>query len=543
MNGEAQPLAVSVASPAMTLGARCKMALMRGAQGVVPSLVVLILLVALAEWLKSRGFLPATVPSPGEVAASFFKDFDALQFHLRATVRAAALGFSLATAAALLMAGVSTMLPRTAAFIYNSAVVTYMMPLIALAPVLVIWFGTGIGARAIISALAAYFPIFIGAIQGLRVTDQRMHELFHLIAASPWQRFRRLGFPHSLPFLFSGLKIAAAGSVLGAIVSEWVGAEQGLGVMMAYALFAFNVAQVWLTILVAIVVAIAAFFIVHLVEKAILDWTPPIALGMEAALANARPASRYWPWSALRGVLTFVAFAASLVAAWYGLIWVLDLKPYTLPTPQQAVAAMVEQREVLLSSLALTLRTAGIGLAFSATAALAVAAVFVNFPLAARALMPYAIAIRSVPIIAIAPLITLIVGRGLAAGVIIVMIATFFPVFVNALRGLSSVSPAHLDLMEICAASRGKTFWMVRVPFSLPHVFAGFKAAAPVALLGAMLAEWLTGTPGLGYQLLDSMSMQDLPLLWAGMLLSMAAGLAIFWLTTFAEVRLLNRLG
>jgi len=504
------------------------------AQATFLPLGVLAALVLLAEWLKFSGLLPRTIPAPREVGEVLWKDFGVLWYHLTATVQAAGAGFALAASVSIGVAAVAALVPRIGAIVYNGAIVAYSMPLIALAPVLVVWFGTGIGPRVVIAALAAYFPILVGAMKGLAAADRRSQELFRICAANRLQRFTLLAFPTSLPYIFSGLKVAAAGAILGTIVSEWVGAERGLGVMMAYALFAFDVPQVWLAILVAILLAILAFLIVHAVDRAIVDWVPDHADfdrdGLEDAGGEGRPKLNV-KGSAAR----FAIFLIALVGTWYGFIWLLDLKPYTLPSPAAAIEALAENRQSLLIATWFTVRTGLLGMLVSTAVALSVAGLFVNSPTAARALMPYAVAVRSVPIVAVAPLITLFMGRGLAAGVTIVLIATFFPIFVNALRGFSSVRERFLELMHVNAATPSQTLFMLRLPFSVPHIFAGLSAAAPVALLSAMLAEWLTGSRGLGLSMLESMSVLDAPLLWAGMLISMSLGLTIFWATTLVE--------
>lgn len=226
------------------------------------------------ELAKRAGALPITIPAPSQVATAFVRQFDTIQHHLLPTLQAAAVGFAVAVAVALALASLATLVRSTKSAIYNIAVITYSIPLLALSPVLIVWLGNGPGARVTIAALAGFFPVIVGAIQGLDAIDRRQNELFDILAASRLQRFWLLSIPSSLPFLFSGLKISAASAVLGAIVAEWAGAEQGLGVMMAYALFAFNVEQVWLTVVTATVCAIAAYSAVQLLERCVIPWQP-----------------------------------------------------------------------------------------------------------------------------------------------------------------------------------------------------------------------------------------------------------------------------
>jgi ABC-type nitrate/sulfonate/bicarbonate transport system permease component len=181
-------------------------------------------------------------------------------------------------AAAIGLATVATLVKLTKPAIYNLAVLTYSVPLLALSPILVVWFGNGPTARVVIAAVSGFFPILVGAMQGLAAVDSRQAELFHALAASPWQRFRLLALPSALGFIFSGLKISAASVVLGAIVAEWAGAERGLGVMMAYALYAFNVEQVWLTTVVTVACAAGCYGLVLGAERLIMPWHRPAML-------------------------------------------------------------------------------------------------------------------------------------------------------------------------------------------------------------------------------------------------------------------------
>lgn len=226
------------------------------------------------EVAKRAGGLPITIPAPSQVAVAFVRQSDTIGFHLVPTLRAAAIGFAVAVTVALALASLATLVKATKSAIYNIAVITYSIPLLALSPVLIVWMGNGPGSRVTIAALAGFFPVIVGAIQGLDAIDRRQNELFDILAANRLQRFWLLSVPSSLPFLFSGLKISAASAVLGAIVAEWAGAEQGLGVMMANSLFAFNVEQVWLTVVTATLCAIVAYGAVQLIERLVIPWQP-----------------------------------------------------------------------------------------------------------------------------------------------------------------------------------------------------------------------------------------------------------------------------
>ena len=139
--------------------------------------------------------------------------------------------------------------------------------MIALTPILMIWVGNGLAPRVILATIASLFPLVIAVISGLKATDRNVSELFHLLGASRWQRWRKLALPSSLPFIFAGLKIAAPLALLGALIAEWVSADRGLGIMMTYALFSFDVPQAWMTIVAVCALAMLAYGCVAAVER------------------------------------------------------------------------------------------------------------------------------------------------------------------------------------------------------------------------------------------------------------------------------------
>lgn len=245
----------------------------------LPPALVGLVIVALSESAKWLGWLPISIAAPSDLLAAIRADAGLLWFHASATAAAALAGFGLATAAALLLAVATAWLRPLEPVVYNVAVVVHTLPLLVLAPILVIWLGLGIEVRIVIAGLSAFFPILVAALRGLRAADPRALELLHVLAATRWQRLRHAVLPGGLRTLFGGLKIGAAGAVLGAVIAEWTGAERGLGLMMSYALFSFQVPRVWLGMLAAASIAVAAFGAVRLVEQRLLAWDdqPPVA--------------------------------------------------------------------------------------------------------------------------------------------------------------------------------------------------------------------------------------------------------------------------
>lgn len=243
------------------------------------------------------------------------------------------------------------------------------------------------------------------------------------------------------------------------------------------------------------------------------------------------------PWvnTVGRGAASVIGFLIAFGLIWQLAIWLLAMPPYLMPRPIEAAEALVRHRSLIFSNTLFTLAEAGLGLVISAFLAVALGGLFVASPVIQRLTFPWAVALRSVPVVAIAPIVTLMVGRGYWAGVVVVVLAAFFPILVNCMRGFVTVHRGPLELMHLYAASPWQIFWYVRFPYALGFVFSGLRTAAPVAVLGAMLSEWLTGNQGLGYLILDAAALRDLELLWAAIVVSMLLGLLIFWSTATLE--------
>ena len=176
-------------------------------------------------------------------------------------------------------------------------------------------------------------------------------------------------------------------------------------------------------------------------------------------------------------------------------------------------------RQQLWDASLTTLGDAGLGLFAGASVAVIVALIFNLAPTAEHTFMPVAIVLRSVPLVAMTPIITLIFGRGLMGVTVIAGIVTFFPVLVNVSLALRSTPKAAIDLCHAYGADATTTLRKVQIPTALPAFFASLRIAAPLALIGAQLAEFLATGKGLGYLMLQSMTLSNYNLLWSAVVL------------------------
>ena len=227
-----------------------------------------------------------------------------------------------------------------------------------------------------------------------------------------------------------------------------------------------------------------------------------------------------------------------LVALWGGAIAVFEVPIFVAPGPLATWQSLTTQSDKLFAALGYTLGGVGIGLCVAVALALSLAVLFTLSRPASRAFMPLVIGLRTVPVLAIAPLLIMIFGRGQGTTIATVVIAGFFPIMVNAMRGFRSVSPMVLELFHVAGATWFQLLVKARIPFALPFFFTGLRVATTSALLSAMLAEWLSGAPGIGRLIYDAMGYRDMPLMFAAVALSMATAFTIYWLATALEQRL-----
>lgn len=209
---------------------------------------------------------PTTLASPTQIARGVYGSAGLLWYHLEPTLLVAVTGFLIAVLIALAIAALVYVVKPLEATVMTIGTVIDSIPMIAIAPVLVIWMGLTLPMRITITTIICLFPIFISVLQGLKSPPATAEELFVNLAATPLQRFRLLGIPYALPYLFVGLKIAAPLAILGALIAEWTGAERGLGVYMLNAMFGLKTVELWSGVFVACAVSASAYLLVSLFE-------------------------------------------------------------------------------------------------------------------------------------------------------------------------------------------------------------------------------------------------------------------------------------
>ena len=212
------------------------------------------------------------LPSPLQIARATAATWQLLLWHSLQTLLETALGLVLAVAAGLGLAvaiDLSSLLRR---LLYPLLVASQTIPIMALAPLLIIWFGYGTASKAVVVALVSFFPLAVATADGLHAADPELLALLRSMGASRRQLFLKIRLPGALPGFFSGLKIAITYSVIGAIIGEWVGAGRGLGIYMIRAANSFFTDRVFAAIAVTSLLSIALFLAVSALERLALPW-------------------------------------------------------------------------------------------------------------------------------------------------------------------------------------------------------------------------------------------------------------------------------
>jgi NitT/TauT family transport system permease protein len=216
-----------------------------------------------------------------------------------------------------------------------------------------------------------------------------------------------------------------------------------------------------------------------------------------------------------------------------------DTPSYVLPRPTDIADAAWGDRSELLSQLGQTLLEAAGGFAIAAFVAIVLAIAVQRSRTFELTVLPWIVVLQAVPVVAITPIIALIIGRNAFTAMVIAAIIALFPILVNTVRGLSSVSDESLELMHVSGASRWSVFQYLRLPSSLPYTFAGLRVAASVVVPGAMVAERITADSGLGFYVINQTVAYQTQLVWAGILVATLAGVAFFTVVTLIERRVI----
>lgn len=241
-----------------------------------PPIVAVIGLISLWQGIVWFFEVPTYIaPGPGEVVATFRDNADILWNNFWPTFFEAVLGFFFGNLIAILLAIVFVHSRFAERAFFPIAVFINTIPIIAIAPILVLIFGNGYAPKIIIAALICFFPTLVNMVRGLRAVSPATLDLMRVLSASNSEIFWKVRMQSSLPFLFAALKIASTTCVIGAIVAEWIGSNYGLGALIIEATFNFRSPLLYATVFTAALLAVILFSLVSFAESRLIRWKTP----------------------------------------------------------------------------------------------------------------------------------------------------------------------------------------------------------------------------------------------------------------------------
>ncbi|PSL01074.1 NitT/TauT family transport system permease protein [Haloactinopolyspora alba] len=235
---------------------------------------LLLILLGVGWWVVTAAeMFPAyLVPTPGDVWATLLEDREMLATHTWVTTYETVVGFLLAALIGMVAAVLIVYSPTLEKALYPLILFAQVIPKIAIAPILVVWFGFGPTPKIILAVLIAFFPVVVSGVAGLRSTDPALLDLSSTMGASRWQTFRKIRFPGALPHLLSGLKVAVTLAVVGAVVGEFVGADEGLGYVLLLASGNLNSSLLFADLILMSALGVALFVLVEAAEALLIPW-------------------------------------------------------------------------------------------------------------------------------------------------------------------------------------------------------------------------------------------------------------------------------
>ncbi|MCX4097995.1 ABC transporter permease [Nocardia sp. alder85J] len=480
------------------------------------------------------------VPSPTSVWSTIVAD--GFYVHDAASTLAISWkGWLLGNGIALILAAVCLLLPVAESGLMALGVATYCVPTIAVGPLLVVLYDVA-GAKMVMSALSVFFVTLTAAVSGLRAASPTTLQVVTAFGGGRWAQLVKVRLRAGIPLLAGGLSVSAPAAILGTMIGDYLGGQDGLGVIMLQAQQQLAVERTWGIAVVSAAICGAAFAVTALLARlAGADVEAPLDSGLTTS-------RRHRGRSVTAGLAAakLVAAVAACLVVWQLLVATSGLDSYFVKTPGDtwhylfSAPGSSAHRGLLLGHLGQTLADAGLGWAAGTVLAVVAAIAIVLIPPAEAAVMPFVVVLRSVPLIAMCPLLGLVFGRGVLGVTVIAGIVTFVPSLVTIVGGLRAAPSAAMDIVHCSGGQRWSILAKVRVPFATAALFAAAKISMPGAILGAVLAEWLITARGLGKAMSYDIISSDFNDLFASIAALLAVSLGLYALVAALETVVRN---
>lgn len=242
-------------------------------RAIITPVLVFIIVVGLWQFATASGYVsPLILPSPTAIVAAFAYDGGNILYHAAFTITEALTGFVAGNLFGFLLAIVFLHSDLSRRTIYPLAMAAQAVPIVAVAPALILWLGNGMAPKIFVTIFLVFFPMLVNALRGLKSADAEVMELLYTLSATKSQQLRMVRLPASIPFLFNALKLSACACFVAAIVAEWVAADRGLGHLIVLYGSQYRMPQVWAVVLVGTAVSMAVYGLVVLAEARVAPW-------------------------------------------------------------------------------------------------------------------------------------------------------------------------------------------------------------------------------------------------------------------------------
>ena len=254
--------------------------------------------------------------------------------------------------------------------------------------------------------------------------------------------------------------------------------------------------------------------------------------GIDAAEAAFLRAQQRQRWR--RRMLPFLGIAAALLV-WAALVYIFKVPPFVAPSPQLVAWTLYDKFGLLMTNLWPTAVQAVLGFLLGNMAAIAIATVFVHKKTVEEAFFPVVVLVNTIPVVAKAPILVLLLGNGMEPKIAIAALICFFPTLVNMVRGLESVNPQAMELMRVLSATQREIYFKLRLQNSIPYLFSALKIAASTAVIGSIVGEWIGSTVGIGALIIQATYAFDSALLYATVIVGSTFSVLFFLSITMVE--------
>lgn len=505
----------------------------------------LLVLLALWEVAGRAGWVgDGALPAPSAVLQQWWADRGDYGPHVLGTLRTSVAGFVIGNLVAIAcgLAFVRWRLAERCMAGVNVAI--FAMPTIALVPILVIAL-SGDAPRVVLAALSVYYPTMVATVLGMTQVDPRLADLVRVYGGGEAAVMRFVRWRSGLPTLMAGLRVAAPAAVLGSLLAEFgSGGSAGLGTYLIGSLGRADPARLWGIGLTATAISAIAYLGVGALARLLAGDTLP------ATTPLGRPGGARAGGARLRDLLVALVSVAMPLLLWWAFVEAMramGVSDVVLRDPADVLEHLflaeeaADHRGMITGALAQTLPYALAGIALGLGVAFLLAVVATLWRPLGDTLLPLSLVTQSMPLVALTPLVVLLFGRDTAGTLAITVSVTFFPAYVTIAQGLALVPPTLRDLVRANGGDRGDWLRRVAVPWSMPYLCAAARLAAPRALLGVMIAEWLATGMGLGNLLNEARGQLDYSLIWSVTVVSVLVAVALYLLATLAERHLLRR--